>query len=465
MKKGLIAIVILAVVGFFAIKTIGGGAVDKGIENLKAQGTNCKITKDEGFLTQTRDVECKIEDAKKFKQNILNQLSNKSQDLKPLYNAISKALDNNEFYDVLQGLHFKGTINSSNMNPFGDVKTNIYLSDIDASVADKNNEVLKRVLDKKLVNFDMVFSNKGVLKNLKLKDIDETFTEGKETIDSKIVGLKINNSSNSDKVIMDASLEKMLFKLTKENKNIHLGLDGMDYDIEYLNPYNNKGNMTLGKLKVGESAKTSFEIGKSIVKVDTSSSSEKLKTKIKYEMKDIGIDIKEIRQNVKIGDMELDVKIEDLDLATYKELNDLSMKIYMKATDMKDRKDVEEILALQQKSFDIYKQFLNKGLKTDVKLDIEDVKFQNNNLENIELDIDLDIKPNNANISALSALGIIDLKADLEMEKKDFETIGKFVPRNFYQMAQTFVNFEKGKAVFKLVVKDGKPTINTKPLM
>lgn len=460
MKKAMILIILL-IVGFFTSKTISDNAIKKGINNLENYGIECKITKDSGLFTQTREFDLKIVDGKKFITNSLDAYGDTFKQFKSMIASLNKKINNEKVSKTFENFLFKGFIANSNINPFADVDVNLYL----AEVKNQDDFLPKQLIDKKLINFDMIVSKSGNLKSLTMKDIDERFSDNGEGLDTKIIGFHIKNRSSSDLIMGDMDIKNIGLTTMKNSKNtFSANLDDLNYNIEYKDQFNNKGTFSFENLSIGDGKKEHIDFGKSFIYGDIVSKGDKLDLSVKTGITNIQADLGSTQGGLKKSN--LDIKISDLDLNVYKKINELNMEMVTKSMDAKTPEELDEVSRLDEKSFELLKELASKGLKANIKFDIQDFNASIVDLKHIDLVANFTLKPTDkATLSTPASIKSIDLTADLTMTKEDYEVIKKGAPQNFAKIAGQFVNIKGDKAILNLIVKDGNVSVNGKQIM
>ncbi len=460
MKKGVIAGIVLAVVaGFFISKNIIQNSIDEGLQNLNQYGLNCKVTKNEGFFNQKREFNLEIKDGNKLKEKYIHEMGKIVSEYKVIADILSKKLDKS-FGKSLEKLQFKGSITNSNLNPFADVKANIYLSDIKDMV--KKPPILQQMLDKKTLNFDLSYNNKGKLKNLKLKNIDDKFTDKKESVDTKVIGFNIKNKPSENKIVLNMSLKTLSLDFFKQGtKEGGIGFDGLTYNIDYKNMYDSSAEASFSKMTFkDEKSGEGISIGKSKTASTIKNKNDKCSLNTDFTTEDI--EIKARGQSLKIEDIEFDMQIKDFDAPTYKKILASNVKTTAMAL---NKAPISKIRQAQEEQLEHMKTLVQKGFKIKFDFGVKGVQFLATNIENAKLKIDSKILPNSNNLQGLDVLNIFDIKANLSLTNEDFDTISKLAPPQFFKMAQAYAKKEGNKTIFELILKDGKPTINGKPLM
>ncbi len=461
MNKKVIAGIFLAVVaGFFISKSMIQNAIDEGIKNLNQHGLKCTVTKNEGFFTQTREFSLDVVDGAKLRASMLKSISRLADEYKPLAKLLSNK--SGEYFDKsVEKLQFKGSLTNSNLNPFGDMDVNLYLSNI--KDIGKKPPVLKQILDKKTINFDMIFNTSGELKNMRLKDINDKFEDNQDALNAKIKDFSIDVKPTNGKIVSSLSLKTINFEFFRRDlKREVLGVEKLIYDLDYKNMYDSKAYVSFDKISFKDESKRGdgFSIGKSETSSKIENNNDKFSASADFRAKDLTF--QDMHQSMKIKDMFFDAKFKDLDLPTYKKVTALSVKSTIMGF---NQAPYSELMKVQNEYIEHIKVLIQKGFKANIDFELKDISFLTHAIKDIELKIDTKVLPNQNNFIGLDALSVLDAKVDLGMKNEDFDTISKLAPKNFVQMAQMYAKKKGNKTVFELILKNGKLTLNSKPLM
>ncbi len=466
MKKAIVFVIVLVAIALAPI--LVKSYVDKNIQNkisvLDQRGVDLKILSEKGYFSSLRDFELRIKDVEKFAVYIGSISTN--------LNFFSSLMTSSEeVKKFLEEMVFKGNIENSNINYFANIKVNTYLDKVSDEFIrelrkDKTNP-LYVALDKKLLNFDMEFSNKGIFKNSKLKDIDEKFNSQKgDTLDLKVFGQKLENNSDDKKIKIKTNLDEFLVDFENKKESFKFSFEDLDYD------YSGESNLIADvsmdfKNILMDTGEVKFNIA------DIYSSSKGDLKKDKYDLTST-LKLSNFKGEDKISNIDsrmdsfkLDFDILGLDYTSVKEFMNYYNQSQAKALSIKDDAALfTEYMKQTQEMMRFLLVIVNKGFDIKINTNLDDLSYAKDSIKSLKIDLDANIKENKFDINKTHPLALLDslaVKANVKIDEKGFETLSKFVPP-LAMMLSSYAKKESDDIIFNIEFKNGNLSVNNQNL-
>lgn len=472
----LIIVVILLALAPLGVKNMIDEKVEKQSLILKQKGLNIEVLNSKGYLKTKREFELTVKDESKFKEFIRVALIQKYPTYEALVDSLFKE-ETKEFDEFLRGIVFKGSIDNSNINYNSDINVNIYLHRLSNEIMkelnknkDKNQEILS-LLNNKALAFDIVLSNKAVLKELRLKDIDEKIVSKNSlgqssSTDFKILSYVIKNYSTKDLLKAKINLDKFLINTLTSNKRAIIDIEKLAYDFSYLNEYINSSNLNLESLI--------FEVNDVDLKLNDISLNSKGQVKRGLYETTLDLktnDIKFISRKDKflIDSLLFSLKFNDVLYEDLKSLNKAYINMELITLDKslsKDEKSLKLTSAVDDFIISI-DEVLNNGAKLKAKLDVKDLQQTRVSFKNIDLDIDLVLNKNTLSFQTLDKkelLSNVDGNIVLVLPKDDFTNFVGLVNPTFAMLLSVYAKELETEILFDVKIHKGVITINDKKL-
>ncbi len=450
MKKKLFlgVFIVILVLMPMALKKYIDEEIEDEIKLLEKRGLDLKIIKHKGYFSSQRNFELSIKDVDKFLYYL------KTFSFHTDY--VNLLIKENNAKKFLKDLSLKGNIQNSNINYFANINVDAYLDSFSSSIMvelskDKMNP-LYIIVEKKLLNMNIIFDNTLNFQYFKLRDIDEVFkNKNTDFLKFKILGQEIKNISKKNKVMYRALGKKFLFK----DKKSELRLNNFEYDLFYKNTWEYKENLNIDKIFI---KLNNFELKSKNIHLENNSNLKENLYSSKYKIELGNSILKEIGRDISIDKILLDVDFSNLDYKTLRKIQELYLKIededFLKETFVNDNKKfVDELNTLFHKTF-----------KVKIGVNIFNLIDKNSiSLKDINIKLDEKVLKNNINLSKVQNIAelmeIIDSDIYISLLKEDLENIVKL---NLFlaMILFPFTKEENNKFIFDIKTKKGKIFIN-----
>ncbi len=463
MRKGIVLFVILAIFALvpMLVKTYVDENIQDEVSVLSKKGVELKILNENGYFSSVRDFELSIKDVEKFAMSMKDISSNLS-----LFSSLMTSPDFRKFFEKML---FKGSIENSNINYFDDIKVNIYLDKVSDELMkdlakDKTNP-LYIVLEKKLLNFDMNFSNKGVFKTSRLKDIDEKFkSQEGETLDLKILAQSLENHSDK-KLKIKTVLDKFFINFMDKQENFEFSFEDFEYNYSGKDDFVADASMTFKNTSVNTD-ELRFDIA------DVYSDSKGDVKENKYDVRTVS-KISDFKFEDKLSGIKssldsfkLDMDILGLDYPSARELMDYYYNSQSNILTINDDKDkLMQYMKDTEKMVSFLVVVLNKGFNIKMNTNLDELSYASDSIKYLNINLDAKIKENNFDMNKthpLVLLSYLDVKSKIKIDEKGFETLAKFVPP-LAMVLSAYAKKENDHMVFDIEFKNGNLSINAKP--
>ncbi len=460
MKKtlGLVFLLIIMLIPMAVKKSVNEN-IEERITFFEQRGVNVKIVSEEGYFSSKRNFELTIKDANKF----ANYIGGISSSLNHIASFMKDGKSN------LEGLVFKGDIENSNINYFADIKANIYLDTVgDEDKKDKNGPY-SVIVDKKLLNFDLLFTNKGIFKKAKLKDIDEEFVFEKGKGNLKISGQKLINYSTDKRIEVETILDRFMFSMVEKYGKFKTSFEDLEYSLDVKNQLIGKGNFSLKDFQFSDD---SFVFKFDSIYTSSEGKLKDAKYSLENELKLSKLTGKNSDINEKLNIENLKIKF-DFSRIDYVSLEKLK-ESYAKSEEifLNDKLSKAEFLNKYDKQLaEVFKNLeilLNKGLSLKVDASLDKFSFGGSEIEFLDIDLDAKLKENNLNTLTRNPFGFLnflDVDGEIVIDEKGFETISAFSGGLLAMMLNDYIKKDAKKLIFDIKFKDGNLSINNKKLL
>ncbi len=394
-----------------------------------------------------------------------------------IYNKYVKNLPNNinknifkKILTLLNNSKFDIDIDMLNLPIQHKNAINIYLISLPSKIKTTQNNWTKFIsnfLKNKKLGENINLGSFGSVTSLKLKNIDQNFSDNNISTNLKIHGLAfdIKRSDFAHDNYAFTNINKLFnFQFTQNNletfdlkyKNLKCNIDRKDF-------FTNSIACSMTNLTFYDK---SYDSKKLILNNILSKSNTMLKNnkfKYQYQYKISNIILNNISkysgtQNFNIKNFIYKGNIEGIDKDYIKELSNMSYQ-------------TPQYQLINQYA-NIGKNILNKGFSFNINdLEVSSIRFDNKNtkinLGQIKATMNLTILPNNINIfqryQALKILSYIKMNSKIELSKKDFLFLVGLSKQN--QKIKQFVKYDGNKAIFNISFKNKKLFINNKQVL
>ncbi len=430
------------------------------IDSLSNNGfTVTKLKDNNGYLSTKQSYKIVISNPNAIYNKYVKNLPNNIN--KNIFKKILTLLNNSEFdidIDMLNlPIQHKNAIN-------------IYLISLPSKIKTTPNNWTKFIsnfLKNKKLGENINLGSFGSVTSLKLKNIDQNFSDNNISTNLKIHGLAfdIKRSDFAHDNYAFTNINKLFnFQFTQNNletfdlkyKNLKCNIDRKDF-------FTNSIACSMTNLTFYDK---SYDSKKLILNNILSKSNTMLKNnkfKYQYQYKISNIILNNISkysgtQNFNIKNFIYKGNIEGIDKDYIKELSNMSYQ-------------TPQYQLINQYA-NIGKNILNKGFSFNINdLEVSSIRFDNKNtkinLGQIKATMNLTILPNNINIfqryQALKILSYIKMNSKIELSKKDFLFLVGLSKQN--QKIKQFVKYDGNKAIFNISFKNKKLFINNKQVL
>jgi len=447
MKKILLYIVGLLIVGVVAMPIIVKNQVEKQIKDTKQTlneiGIELTIIKDEGYISSYREFEMKILNGRKFRDSALQRFAQKNPNYKGLIHLLQKQSEN-DIRPALDGITFYGTLENSNLllNAPKIVLSLTKFSDEMMSNLYNNKQASKLVhsiLDEKIFTFFITLDNNQQISQVIMKDIDKNINDNGKNINVKLKNNKLDIDIK-DHVQGIYTLGEQSLK----SKKFSLKTTGIQYKFDYLTQFKNRGNLHVNSIE--------FRENKGVVKVgniDISSNSEisninDLSVNIKYNVKDVYY---QKYERVELDNLALSISLSGLD----KDNIIHASNAYNKLTFKPKRNSMITLITSLEK-------ILNKGFKVDVTASLRGLSSTKLTLGDSDFILNLKVATNKYTIQSKDIINAVLVDGKLTVDEKHMNDIIK-IDRKLSKFAKLGKK-QGSKIVYNYQFKQGTLFIN-----
>ncbi|WP_024955768.1 DUF945 family protein [Sulfurospirillum arcachonense] len=461
---------ILVIVGIGVTPVVMKQQVNKTVEKQKQtmlkNGLKLTILKEEGYLKSTRDFELEVVNAKQFRDYVFSKIPTTNPTVQQLITMYTKESEK-DIRPALDGFLFKGSIKNSNLLP-EDIKVEMSLVKLSTKMMQEINknkkiaDLIKPLLDEKILTFFVTLDAKEKVKEIVMKDIEKSIKIENEIIDIVLKGHKLV-LNNSEKIVGVYSFDTQSLK----TKDYYITLNGLNYKFNYLSDFNNAGSFHLGNITIKNGLGVrkpsfnlkSFDMASTVKTIDNI-----LNADINYDIK--GIDFT-TREKFMLDAMNLKINIDGLNKDDVLTLSNAYSNIYTNAfirgyTQSSKTKNS----TLTQKDMKIYtdsiQKIINQGFDGTIDVSINGVHFAKVGLKNIDLSLKCNVEKNSYTIHDMNLVNALHVNGAISMNEEDLKTLSLLnrQVKQFSNLAQK----EADRVVFNLKFEQGKMFINGKKL-
>jgi len=394
-----------------------------------------------------------------------------------IYNKYVKNLPNNINKNI-----FKKILNSLNTSEFDiDIDMlnlpiehknaiNIYLTSLPAKIETTPNNGTKFIsnfLKNKKLGENINLGSFGGITSLKLKNIDQTFSDNSISTNLKIYGLAfdIKKSDFAHYNYAFTNINKLFnFQLTQNNfETFGLKYEKLKCNIDRKDFFTNNATCSIANLVFNNKSYNSkkLTLDNILLKSNTMLKDNKFKYQYQYQISNIiwsNVSKYSGTQNINLKNFIYKGDIEGINKDYIKKLSNMSYQ-------------VPQYQLINQYA-NIGKNILNKGFSFNINdFEVSSIHFDNKNtkinLGQIKATMNLTILPNDINIfqryQALKILSYIKINSKIELSKKDFLFLVGLSKEN--QKIKQFVKYDGNKAIFNISFKNKKLFVNNKQVL
>lgn len=477
MTKTLLTVGIVGLVALapYGVKTISDKVIEKRIDELKTNGIKLEILNSQGYLQSKRDFVLTIENENKFKELLKQGLVSKY----PVYENIIEELfkkDSREFDEFLRGIVFKGNILNSNVDLNSDIKVTTSLDKFSNKIMNeiKKDEESKKIvlpfIEKGGLTAFMTYSSEGILKDFRLKDINEEIETkdslGREVSSNiKLLGSNVVNKSTKDRIIADMNLDDLILEVNAKD-NTKISLSNLDYSINYKNELENTGVLSFEKFNFINN-EDGIKLGKTILEAKGEVYTNNYSTT--GIIKTNSFHANTPKGDVDIDSLALNINVDNIDYSSLKKVNESYIKLQSLTIEPNMTKN-ERKVALEnvvQPMLESLNSLINKGFLVDLKISLKDFKNENLELDSINVVMNGTLNKNSVNLKYLnnqSILKEIEAVIDISMLKTDMENIFKIINPQMAMMLSMYAKEENNKVIYSIELNRGQIAVNGKNL-
>ena len=413
-------------------------------------GIDFEVTSESGYFSTLREYNLVITDGEKFRDYALNKFAKNNPNYKGLTKMMQKSTDK-DIRPALDGTMFTGTIKTSNLlleDPFIELSLISLSDDIMSGMSKKKKtyDVVKPMLDEKMITFFITLDSNKKVSKVVMKDIDKTIDKDGEEVNFKLKGHKLNiDITESLAGIYNLDMQSI------KAKDFYMQSKDLKYSFDYLTQFENKTDINLGSFELEDSTgklmlgNTKINSHLQIVNDST------LDVDIGYDINNLSFTMQE---KLKFDNFAFKIHAYDIDKDGVMSLNKVYNKVALNPMAMNE----DDSVALT----DSTQKILNSGFKIDIDTSVRDFYAQDISLKKVDLIFNLKMEPNTYTMN------------DPEVEKA-FIVDGSIVfdANNFQELVMKNKDLEKFKdmgekdgedMVFKYQYRDGVWLINGKTL-
>lgn len=466
-----LACVLLAPLG---VKTISDNLIEEKISAFDKNGIAIKLTNSSGYFESKRQFDLKITSYEKLKDLLISQLENKNSFAAELMKNLN-AKDERKLKRFVEGLVFKGLITNSNINPSSDIKSTVNLYRLADEVMEEINKdeeskkIIMPLLDEMVLGVNFLHSNKGDLKSFGLKNIDELLKNTEkikeESLGVKVLGHNVDIKKELDKTFVDTKLDLFHMEINAK-KPVSFSLDGLNHKLKFKDEFENDVDLSLNKF-LFKTYKNEFSLNDISFSSKAFVQDEFYNASVKSSFSNMNLYDRKV--DLKIKNILLDAKVEKLDykslqtfIKNYNEFTKISLDTSLTRKERRQKTN-EKLFPM----LDTANVLLNKGFSYKFKANVNDLSNKKLKLESLNLDLDANLKKNNLNLirfNQMQLLGNLDLKANINMTKKDYKILTSTMKPNMAMMISMYAKQENDKVNFDILLDAGKIKINGKNL-
>ncbi len=394
-----------------------------------------------------------------------------------IYNKYVKNLPNNInkniFKKILTSLNtskFEIDINMLNLPIEHKNAINIYLTSLPTKTKTVQNnwtKLISNFLKNKKLGENINLGSFGNITSLKLKNIDQNFSNNNISTNLKINNLAfdIKRSDFAHYNYAFTNINKLFnFQLTQNNlETFGLEYGNLKCNIDRKDFFTNNIACSIANLTFYDKSYNSkkLTLDNILSKSNTMLKNNKFKYQYQYQISNIiwrNVSKYYGTQNINLKNFIYKGNIEGIDKDYIKKLSNMSYQ-------------TPQYQLINQYA-NIGKNILNKGFSFNINdFEVSSVHFDSKNtkinLGQIKVTINLTILPNDINIfqryQALKILSYIKMNGKIELSKKDFLFLVGLSKQN--QKIKQFVKYDGNKAIFNISFKNKKLFVNNKQVL
>ena len=281
-----------------------------------------------------------------------------------------------------------------------------------------------------------------------MKDINEVI-EGEQPITLAMTALKFTGDLKDDKIKgINQTLKNFTMKDENDALNIQLNNLTTNYTLTGDTKYDYTTGYTIDEILV--SAKDEFKLSMNNITMDSDS---KVKDKLTFLTAQTEIDSIHFTEGQKTSTIEtliFDMKADNFDMNAIEKLSTI------------DPNNEKELLAT-------FQALISHGIHFEIKnFSVKNLKFENQKLEGFKLtstfDIDKSLDISTLEQNPMAAIGAMDANINLELSNQLFGLLAQ-QPQAVMAMMMIQPKDVNDNKVYHLELKDGKLSINGKPMM
>ena len=401
---------IVTIIGIISFPIVVDKLISKTIVNEKntllTYGLELNVKKEFGFFGSKRDIELTIIDAEIFFKTLLIKLDIKIFEKKQLANFFSTS----KIDDVLKGMKFKGNIITNNYLP-NDYEINLALKKLSTKImsvvsVEKDLEFIIDLLEEEIVEFKIILNaNNEDDYTIILKDIKKEVNIKGEKIFFEFADNKLVKENN----IHTYTINKQIFKTnnkTNNKANISLSMNNFKETYSYDDEFNQFLDISLNDYEL--LTKTlNLKALKFFMKIKTSS-------KNKIVNNDFLLNINHFFLRDKLLITSFDK------LGFYLNFYNIKEKEIKNLLDSIQNPNNYNISSSENKLFLALLDIVNLGFDTKLTLNLKNLNFSGQLLNNLDLQIDVKLNKNRITNSSLppEILENLDITSKIILDEK-----------------------------------------------
>lgn len=459
-KTKYLVIASVVVAAFAVTPLVVSQKVDSTIEAnkilLEKNGLKQEILSKSGYFTGHRTFSLEVVDAKKARDFLLAQLTERNAQYKLFAQSLKDETDagiNNAF----DGLKFKGEMTNSNLLPT-DMKISLALDQLPQSIQDElandkeSSDIVLPLLARGVIAVDMTFSSDQRLKDVKLKDIKEEIKTEGSTLNIETEKQLLSLNARGGVVQGVLGIGKQNLGLRGEMFMLKSELKDFIYNFSYQDDLNNKGDISIGKYALeinDEYTNVKFDLGS--LKANSSVEDVKKDLQIKGDYTLDNIALLNSTEDVKIEKLFFKLFLRGINADTIKKVQADYNALLLGTTPVEDKVLIDDFVAL-----------VNHGVKVDLGITFKGFSSEMMKLKDVSIDTTLEIAQNSYSDkeSPLALVGLLDITSKVKVHKDDRATLEEME-------LMTAEDFALGKAegnffIYELSMKKGVISVNGK---
>ena len=419
-KKNLVFLVLflILIIGAsfpFIISKNVDDVIDKKRVEFKDYGINLKVDSKDGYIDTTRYLSIEVQNGRYFASSFFKTLEKKYPENKELFNSI--LYERNIDWDfIFSGVKIDGVLENNNFllkNPTLTIYLKELSKDIMSELKDdkKASKYIFPMLDKKSLSATINFTNKGEIKELIFKDIQENFRENDVKLSIDFLKPKYE--------ILNKDEEKLTF--SKFAVHFETADESLHWDIDDFNStskrkdrlnYEYKSNISNFIFILNEKNRFKASIQNINTFNKTTSNNQKVNSKQQISFDKLDLNLK--NNNINSKNIKFDFAIENLDeMALLKVIEDYSSLNF-------------DFSKYSQNNVDNLFTLFNKGMNFKIKTQIDELNTPFSSNTNFVIDSAIELLENDINKENFSIDNLkekIQLDASIKIDDNTFKNI------------------------------------------